>query len=52
MPAELMGRSLGDLEDARVDTMDDLDGIVNVWMAACNVLPHDVFGGRAPVERG
>ena len=50
MPTELMKRSLGDLEETRVSTMEDLDEILGVWMAAWNVMPHDTLGGRAPAE--
>ena len=50
MPTELMKRSLGDLEETRVSTIEDLDEILGVWMAAWNVMPHDALGGRAPAE--
>ena len=50
MPTELMKRSLGDLEEMRVSTMEDLDEILGVWMAAWNVMPHNALGGRAPAE--
>lgn len=49
-PAELMQRSLGGFEDLRFETMEDLNEIVNVWMAAWNIFPHDSMGGKAPVE--
>lgn len=50
MPTELMKRSLGDLEETRVSTMEDLNEILGVWMAAWNVMPHNALGGRAPAE--
>lgn len=50
MPTELMKRSLGDLGETRVSTVEDLDEILGVWMAAWNVMPHNALGGRAPAE--
>uniref|UniRef100_UPI001898A64A hypothetical protein n=1 Tax=Collinsella sp. D33t1_170424_A12 TaxID=2787135 RepID=UPI001898A64A len=50
MPTELMKRSLGDLEETCVSTMEDLNEILGVWMAAWNVMPHNALGGRAPAE--
>lgn len=50
MPTELMKRSLGDLEETRVSTMEDLNEILGVWMAAWNVMPHNALGGRSPAE--
>lgn len=50
-PADLMQQMLGDLEGARIETMDDFAEIVDAWVLAWNVFPHDALGGRAPVER-